>query len=155
MIDRKTREAQLAARVGEIREQAARKQAEADRLGGTINNDSAFWTQPAYGNAAGRAFARSRERERNKSIKASEIAAEAKALADKADSMERRGVVMAGDADAARDAKIAETEVAVGQIVETTFYGRRKVTKVNAKTVLVEGAFGPLKVGKEFVRAVA
>lgn len=154
-MDRTAKEASLAARVAEIRAQAACKQAEADRLSGATNRDSAFWTQPAYGNAAGRAFARSRERERNKLIKAGEIAADAEDLRDRADSMERRGVVMAGDADAAREARIARTEVAVGQVVDTTFYGLRKVLKVNDKTVAVEGAFGPLKVGKEFIRVTA
>jgi hypothetical protein len=155
MSDRATKEAALVARVAEIRAQAATKQADADRLSGNVNRDSAFWTQPAYGNAAGRAFARSRERERNKLIKAGEIAAEAKELREKADIMERRGVVMAGDVDAARDAKVASLEVSVGQVVDTTFYGLRKVLKVNAKSVAVEGAFGPLKIGKEFIRVVA
>src|SRR5712664_1723025 len=94
-------ETKLAARVADLRDQASRKQAESDRIGGNIIRDNAFWTQPAYGNAAGRTFARSRERERAKIVKSFSIAAEAKALRDQADSMERRGVIMAGDAAAA------------------------------------------------------
>lgn len=145
----------LAARVSELRAAADRKQAESDRLHGRVNSDPAFWTQPSYGNAAGRSFARSRDRERNKLMKAAAIAADAAILRDQANSMERRGVVMAGDAAAARAAKVAGTAVEVGQMVNTTHYGIRKVLKVNTKTVLVEGAFGPLKVGKEFVRVAA
>lgn len=155
MTIRRDLEIKLSARVSELRAMAAAKQAESDRLHGTVNKDGAFWTQPAYGNAAGRAFSRSRDRERNKLAKAAEIAAEAKDLREKADSMERRGVVMAGDAAAKRAAKITATDVAVGQLVDTTFYGVRKVIKVNAKSVSVEGAFGPLKVEKQFIRVAA
>lgn len=152
-MTREERQAKIDKRVAELREQAAKKEAEANRLRGNVNDDPAFWTQPAYGNAAGRSFARNRERERSKIIKAGQISEEAKKLRDMADAMEARGAVMAGDAEAERRAKIASTDVAVGQIVDTTFYGLRKVLKVNAKTVLVEGAFGPLKVEKNYIRA--
>lgn len=154
-MDRSEREIDLAAHIGAIRDRAAHKQAAADRISGATNNDPAFWTQPAYGNAAGRSFARSRDRERAKLLKAAEVAAEARALRDQADATERRGVVMAGDAAKSRAAKITSVEVSVGAVVDTTFYGNRKVLKVNAKSVLVEGAFGPLKIGKEFVRVAA
>jgi hypothetical protein len=58
---------------------------------------------------------------------------------------------MAGDADVAREAKIASVEINVGQIVNTVHYGPRKVLNVNKKSVLVEGSFGPLKVEKNFL----
>lgn len=151
-MTREERQALVDKRVAELQEQAAKKETEANRMRGSVNDDHAFWTQPAYGNAAGRAFARQRDRERSRIIKSGEIAAEAKALREKAEAMEKRGAVMAGDAEALRQAKIASTEVVVGQVVDTTFYGRRKVLKVNAKTVLVEGAFGPLKVEKNYIR---
>ena len=153
MTTREERQIEIDARVAELRTQAAKKQAEADKLRGTIETDYAFWTQPAYGNAAGRAFANRRDRERSKLIKAGEIANEAKELREKADSMERRGAVMAGDAEASRQKVIENTVVSIGQMVNTTHYGVRKVLKVNAKSVLVEGAFGPLKVEKQYVRA--
>lgn len=153
MTARDERQTELNARVAELRSQADKKQADADRLHATVVTDSAFWTQPAYGNAAGRAFANRRDRERNKVIKASQIAEEARELREKADRMERRGPVMAGDADAARQKIVAATEVFVGQMVNTTFYGVRKVVKVNAKSVLVEGSFGPMKVEKQYVVA--
>jgi hypothetical protein len=155
MADRETKEADLAHRVATIRSQAAKKQAEADKLHAKINDDYAFWTQPAYGNAAGRAFSRQRDRERGRLRKSAAISAEAQALNDKADGMERRGVVIAGDALAAHAAKAAACNVEVGAMVDTTFYGVRKVVKVNKVSVSVEGSFGPLKVGKEFIRSIA
>lgn len=155
METREDRQAKIDARVAELRRRASAKEAEAARVRGAVNDDPAFWTQPAYGNAAGRSFSRSRDRERNRIIKAGQIAAEAKALREKADAMEARGAVMAGDAKAERLAVVESTEVRVGQLVNTTFYGVRKVLKVNAKSVLVEGAFGPLKVEKNFVRKAA
>jgi hypothetical protein len=150
---REQRQAGIDARVAELRARAAEKEAEANRLHGAVNNDSAFWTQPAYGNAAGRAFARHRDRERGKLIKAGQIAQEAADLRQQADIMEKRGAVMAGDAAAEREAKIAATEVQVGQMVNTVHFGVRKVLKVNAKSVLVEGSFGPLKIEKQYIAA--
>lgn len=155
MASRQELQTRLDNRVAELRGIADDKQAAADRLQGTINRDHAFWTQPAYSNAGGRAFARSRDKERSKVIKAGEIAGEARAIRDKASAMEARGVVVVGDAAAARDAKVQALIVQVGQAVDTTHYGIRKVLKVNAKTVNVEGAFGPLKINKEFIRVIA
>lgn len=153
METREQLQIKLDARVAELRAQADVKSAEADRIHSTVNSDSAFWTQPAYSNAAGRSFARQRDRERSKVQKAAQIAMEAKELREKAASMEARGVVMAGDAAAQREAVIASTDVQVGQVVDTTFYGLRKVLKVNKKSVLVEGGIAPIKVEKNFIRA--
>ena len=155
METREQRQARVDRRVAELRAQAADKETQAERLRGSINGDSAFWTQPAYSNNAGRSFARSRERERSKIIKAGQIYAEAKELRDQANVMEARGAVMDGDAAAAREAKIASVQIEVGQVVNTVHYGLRKVLKVNAKSVLVEGSFGPLKVEKQFIRVAA
>jgi len=152
MATREELQIALDARVAELRNQAAVKQAEAARIHGLVNADSAFWTQPAYGNAAGRAFARQRDRERAKLIKAGELVAEAADLLSTAARMESRGVVMAGDAAKARAEAQASVAVIVGQLVDTTFFGVRKVLKVNSKTVLVEGSFGPVKVEKQYLR---
>lgn len=150
---REQRQAKIDARVAELRAQADVKEAEANRLHGTVTKDGAFWTQPAYGNAAGRSFANHRNRERSKLIKAGQIAQEAADLRQEANLMEARGAVMAGDAAAERAAKVASVEVTVGQMVNTIHFGLRRVLKVNAKTVLVEGSFGPLKVEKNFLSA--
>ncbi len=148
---REQRQAQVDRRVTELRSVAAKKSAEAGRLSGSANQDSAFWTQPVYCNAAGRAFARSRERERAKLIKAGQAAAEAKELTSRADALEARGAVVAGDAQHKREEAIASCTVKVGDLVDTTLYGVRRVVRVNRKTVAVEGSFGPLTVCKSFV----
>lgn len=150
---REERQAKIVARVADLRSQADAKDAEAKRVRGAVNDDPAFWTQPAYSNAAGRSFSRQRDRERNRILKAGELAAEATELRSRADAMERKGAVMAGDAARERQAKIAATDVCVGQTVQTIHYGARKVLKVNQKTVLVEGSFGPIKVEKHFIVA--
>lgn len=150
---REERQTKIVARVADLRSQADAKDAEANRVRGAVNDDPAFWTQPAYTNAAGRSFSRQRDRERNRILKAGELAAEATELRNRADAMEKKGAVMAGDASRERQAKIAATEVCVGQTVQTIHYGARKVLKVNKKTVLVEGSFGPIKVEKHFIVA--
>lgn len=153
--ERAIRQEQIDQRVAEIRAQAAAKAAESNRIHATVNDDYAFWTQPAYSNAAGRAFSRSRDRERAKLGKSIVIGAEARDLTRKADDMERRGVVMAGDALAAHKAKVDACDVKPGDMVDTTFYGIRQVVKVNKVSVSVQGGLGSIKVGKEFVRRVA
>ncbi len=150
---REQRQARVDARVADLRARADEKEAASNRLHGTVNNDSAFWTQPAYGNAGGRAFARHRDRERSKLIKAGALAAEAKELRDHADAMERRGARMAGDADAERAAKVAALEFRVGQTVRS-LYGERRIVKVNAKSLLLEGAFGPIRIEKHLAEPV-
>lgn len=149
---REQRQAKLDARVAELRAMANAKEAQSEALHGSVNKDGAFWTQPAYGNSGGRAFAAQRDRARAKLERAASIYNEAKELRSQADAMEARGVRMAGDAAAERDEAINSAEFAVGQLVDT-LYGVRKVVKVNAKSILVEGSLGPLKVEKHLARA--
>jgi len=152
---REERQTNLDARVATLRAHANKLLASASAMRATVNDDYAFWTQPAYSNAAGRRFAKQRERERGKVVKAGELAAEAAALHRKADAMEARDVVMAGDALAAHTARVGACAVVAGMMVETTFYGVCRVLKVNRISVLIEGRFGPVKVGKEFVKQCA
>lgn len=149
---RKQRQARIDAKVADLRARAAAKEAESAALHGTVNKDGAFWTQPAYGNAGGRAFARQRDRARSKLEKAAAIYNEAKELRSQADTMEVRGARMSGDAAAEREEAIASADFEVGQLV-STLYGVRKVVKVNAKSILIEGSFGPLKVEKHLAEA--
>ena len=151
--DREQRQARIDAKVADLRSRADEKEAASKQLHGTVNNDNAFWTQPAYGNAGGRAFARHRDRERNKLIKAGQLAAEAQELRHHADAMAKRGARMAGDADAERAAKVTASDFRVGQTVRS-LYGERKIVKVNAKTLLLEGAFGPIRVEKHLAEPV-
>lgn len=149
---REERQARIDAKVADLRARADAKEAESNRIHGTVNKDGAFWTQPAYGNAGGRAFARHRDAERNKLKKAADLYAEAKELRECANGMEARGARMAGDAAAERDAAIKAYDFSVGQMV-STLYGVRKVVKVNAKSILIECAFGPVKVEKHLAQA--
>ena len=87
--------------------------------------------------------------------KAASLAAEATELRERADALAARGAVVAGDAKSAREAQIAVCDVSVGDMVDTAHFGLRRVLKVNTKTVLVEGSFGPLKVEKQYVRRAA
>ena len=151
---RAERQTKVDSQVYNLRADAERIDAEADRLRATVNPDSAFWTQPAYGNAAGRSFARQRDRERSKVVKAGELAAQAAELRSKADRIEARGAVVAGDADAVRKAAADALTVSVGDMVNTTFYGVRTVLKVNKASISVQGDIGPIKVEKHFVSRV-
>jgi hypothetical protein len=51
----------------------------------------------------------------------------------------------------ARQACIAAYDYSVGDIV-WSIYGERPVIKVNAKSVLLEGALGPIKICKSLIR---
>lgn len=145
------RQAQVNRRVAELRARAVGKLAAAAKTHDAIMQDSAFWTQPAYNNAAGRAFARRRERERAKLYSAAHLAGEAEQLSAQANRLEARGAVMAGDAKRARDEVIAACSVKIGDLIDTTLYGVRRVVKVNRKTVAVEGALAPITICKSFV----
>lgn len=149
---REQRQTRIDAKVADLRSRADAKEAESNRIHGSVNKDGAFWTQPAYGNAGGRAFARHRDAERNKLMKAAALYNEAKELRSRADAMEARGARMAGDAAAEREEAIASADFQVGQMVNT-LYGVRKVVKVNAKSILIEGSFGPVKVEKHLAEA--
>lgn len=149
---REQRQARIDAKVADLRARADAKEAESNALHGAVNKDGAFWTQPAYGNAGGRAFSRQRDRARSKLEKAATIYNEAKELRAQADAMEARGARMAGDAATEREEAIASADFSVGQMV-STLYGIRKVVKVNTKSILIEGAFKPISVPKHLATA--
>lgn len=150
---REQRQARLDARVARLRADADEKEARAARIDGSVIQDRGFWTQPSYRNGSGRASSRARDRERSKLTKAAELYAEARELRATASALEAGGVRMAGDAAAEREAAIAAADFSVGQLVKT-LYGVRKVVKVNAKSILIEGAFGPIRVEKHLAGEV-
>ena len=153
MSTREEKAAKLAASIAKKRAKADYLEAQAARLRAGVSDDYAFWTQPAYGNAAGRAFSSERNRQRAKIQRSGEAMAEATRLRKAADTAEATGARVAGDALAAHTAKITACSVSVGDMVGTTFYGDRRVLKVNRVSVIVEGSGGGLKVGKEFITA--
>jgi hypothetical protein len=148
---RQERQRKIDTKIARLRQQADRAEAEAANLSADRRECSAFWTQPAYGNAAGRAFAARRDRERNKMFRAGELYTKASDLRREADDLEAAGARVKGDAEAERQAKIARAEFVVGHLARTG-YGDRVVVKVNAKTILIEGGFAPIKVCKSLAQ---
>lgn len=108
--------------------------AEAARLyslgASSMRGDIAFLTQP------GRIPERTRMYERD--LRAFELSKKAAGHREKAKSLRQMAARNKGDAARKFDA-IAAMPVEVGQMVDTIFYGLRRVTKVNAKSVRVEG----------------
>lgn len=142
-----------AERIDNLRAKAAKKRAQAATLDGSLCRDPAYLTQPIQPNAAGRRLAKQRDRDRNRMVKAIGLRDEAANLERQARDLETNGPRVAGSAAAKRERAIAECAVRVGDHVSSV-YGVRRVSKVNAKTVLIEGAFGPLKVEKHLIRVV-
>lgn len=129
---------------------AAIRSAHMDRLG-----DHAMWTQPAYvGTAGGRALAAQRQRIRDALARAHALDEKAEAHRQKAANLRRMAVRNAGDAEREREAKreALDSVLAVGDQVSTLF-GTRRVTKINAKTIRVEGVSAAIE--KHLCRRVA
>lgn len=160
MTQREEREKQLAEKIAGMRLRADKLQAESDRLNATVTRDWNYWTQPIQNTSRGRAFAKQRDKARERGFKASDMGCEAAKLRTEADRLEKLGVVMPEDRLAAHQAKIDAVKVSPGQMVDTVHYGIRKVLKVNRLSVTVESAVtqfggnGKLNVPKEFIRAV-
>lgn len=157
---REERQAKLTAKISAMRSKADKLQVESDRLNATINRDWNYWTQPIQNTSRGRAFAKQRDKARERGFKASEMGCEAANLRKEADRLEKLGVIMPEDRLAAHQAKIAAVKVSPGQMVDTVHYGIREVLRVNRLSVTVKSSFnsfggtGKLNVPKEFIRAV-
>ena len=115
--------------------------------------DPAFLTQPAR---SSRGVARARQILNRREEKAWELEAKAKAFRTKAAELRRMASTNAGDAERARiDRREHLTAtLAVGDLVES-IYGVRRVVKINAKTLRLEGALGPVTIDKALCRRVA
>lgn len=146
------RQAAIDARVAGLRTDADRIEAQADRLLGQGIADRAA-AGPAHQTATGRSLSRRRDTDRSAYLRAGSLVGQAKELRGRADTMERRGAVVVGDAAAQSKTKADAVQVTIGQTVRTIHYGLRKVLKVNRLSILVEGSFGPLKVEKQFILA--
>ena len=127
--------------------------AKADRIDGSICKDFAYWSQPSHNTSAGRRLSARKERDRTRMDKAMRLRQTADEYERRANELEANGPRVAGAAAAKREQAIAECVVRVGDSV-SSIYGVRKVIKVNAKTVLIEGAFGPVKIEKHLIRVI-
>lgn len=137
----------------EYRAAAEYLRAKAARIDGTICKDFAYWSQPSHNTSAGRRLSARKEKDRRLMDKAMKLRQEAEDYERRAHELETNGPRVAGAAAAKREKAIAECSVNVGDSV-SSIYGVRKVIKVNAKTVLIEGAFGPVKIEKHLIRVV-
>lgn len=108
--------------------------------------DPAFMTQPARSNHA---VSRERQRLAGRERRAHELREKAAAYRSKATSLRSMSSRNAGDAERAREVvREAITEaVHEGSYVDCV-YGVRRVLKVNAKTLRLQGALGPLTIDK-------
>lgn len=110
--------------------------------GAAPRGDLAFWTQPGLGKQRDKARAR---------MQAAHVLREtASAHRAKAAQLRRMAGRNAGDAEAARAATRAALSAQVGDAV-SSIYGIRRVLKVNAKTLRIEG---PVTLDKALCRVV-
>ena len=115
--------------------------------------DPAFLTQPAR---SSRGVARARMALCRREEKAWEYQAKAKDYRARAAELRRMASAKAGDAAKAKDAhRDGLTSIlAVGDMVES-IYGVRRVVKINAKSLRIEGGLGPITIDKALCRKVA
>lgn len=116
--------------------------------------DHALWTQPAYvGTAGGRRLQRQRQTVRDALSRAHELSEKAKGYRGRAASLRAMASRNAGDAERQREAvrDALDAVLAVGDEVSTLF-GIRRVIKINAKTIRVEGVSCAIE--KHLVRRV-
>jgi len=115
---------------------AAKMAAEADRLNElrAHETDIAFLTQP--GRVSGR------DQMRRRLDRAFELAKKAASYSDRAKNLRAMASRNAGDAERARE-DLRARPIAVGDLTDS-IWGLRRVTKVNKKTVRLEGASCPV-----------
>lgn len=107
----------------------------------SARKDHALWTQPAYvGTAGGRRLQRQRQTVRDALSRAHELNEKAKNYRGRAANLRAMANRNVGDAERQRQAarSALDSVLAVGDEVSTLF-GVRRVTKINAKTIRVEG----------------
>jgi hypothetical protein len=112
--------------------------------------DPAFLTQPARSNHG---VARERARLMNRERRAWELREAAKIYRDRAASLLALAGRNRGDAEAAKAAQREALAVSPGDLVDS-IYGVRRVLKVNAKSLRLEGALGPVTIDKALCRVV-
>lgn len=114
--------------------------------------DPAFLTQPAR---SSRGVARARARLNDREARAWELQAKAKAHREKAAELRRMATTNAGDAEARRAVYRAAMDgvIEVGMYVDC-IYGVRMVEKVNAKSLRLAGALGPITIDKALCRVI-
>jgi hypothetical protein len=149
MTERETIRAQRQAtrdrRIAALEAKAEKLHAAAVRIRSGLPDDYAYWSQPIA--------PRGRKRNQARLAKSDALFNEARELREQAAHLRARKIRVAGDAQAEKDAIVAASDFKVGDVVRT-IYGDRKVIKVNRKTIIIPGCFGPIKVEKHLARKV-
>lgn len=153
MADQKTAWAERADRLDAWALAAEQKAAAIFASRPAYARDPAFLTQPAR---SSRGVARARVALNEREQRAWELQAKAKTHRAKAAELRRMASRTLGDAAAARDEHRSKLTsiLAVGDMVDC-IYGVRRVEKINAKSLRIEGALGPITIDKSLCRRVA
>lgn len=147
-LDRKIE--RMRAKADRLEQQAEGKMAEFNRL----RQDYAWLTQPANPNEG---FGKQRQRVVDRYGVGLNMLAEAKELREKADALEKRGAVVAGDRERKREEQRAhlDTLITKGTRVVDFAFGEGEVVRVNKKTYSVRFASGSTYArDKTYVRPV-
>jgi hypothetical protein len=124
-----TQKERWAARAQKRRDQAARAEAESQRLWDRHRRpgDNAFWTQPGLG--------RQRDKARAGIDRSMEALRRAERLRERAANLDRMASTNKGDAERKRQTQRNQWKGSVGDRIRSRLYGDGVVTRVNRKTV--------------------
>jgi hypothetical protein len=126
---------------------AAAAEAKADALVANHNHDWAFVSQPGHLPARARQIAQT--------DRAMELRRKAAGHREKAATLRQMAARNKGDAEAARTVhRAALSGVIEPMMYVESIYGVRRVLKVNAKSLRIEGALGPITIDKALCKVV-
>ncbi len=136
---RQYRQNKLNRKIRRLRSRAERLETLADEKQTEFNThrgDIAFLTQPASKSSA---FGRQRDRIYKRYDQGIQLRAEAQELREKADYLEKRGAVVRGDAERARQKKreLLDKIISVGSEIYDFAYGKGVVIRVNKTTYTI------------------
>lgn len=140
---RTQRQEKLDRKVARLRKYADSRDSKAETQMSSFNmyrKDLSWLTQPNIPTAAGRAFARSRQRVIDRYDAGMRLSIEADDMRSKAEWLEKQGAVVKGDAERKRQAKREEIDalVNIGDIVHHFLYDDVEILKKNVKTFTVK-----------------
>jgi len=155
------RQDRLDGKIGRWRARAERLEAQAAALDKQLApyDDFAFWTQPILvGHHSERSHRKLRDRLGAKMDRAMQLRREARELRERADSAEKSGARIAGDAERKRQEErdTLDEQISVGATVFDFAFGKGTVVRVNKKTYSIRFESGSTYArDKSFVRPAA
>ena len=138
------RQQKLNRKIQRLRSRAQRLEKIAEEKQAAFNThrgDIAFLTQPASKSSS---FGKHRQKILDRYDKGIELQTEAQKLREKADWLEKRGVVVKGDAQRARQEKREQQDktISVGSKVYDFAYGEGEIIRLNKKTYTIRFTSG-------------